>query len=118
MSNVYLDVMSGVNLNDIAAWAWLLWAACGIVSGLVAAMAVGGSRAVWVDMAVGLIGSLVGACGYAMVIGLDSQQDVILSTLCGVFLAGVMLWIVEIATDHTPDLPGTDDDIPDEDDAP
>ncbi len=91
------------NMADITACAWIVWAIAGIVSGVVAALAVGGRRAVWIDMAVGLVSSLAGAVGCVYVIGLQYPEQVVLSTMCGVLLAGIVLWILDTVTGCAPD---------------
>lgn len=97
--------MSDFGFYDIEAWSWLVWTCVGVVCGIVAALAVGGRHAVWIDICVGLVSSLVGSMACALVIGLETSYDMILATMCGVLLAGVVLWIMDEVVYRTPPEP-------------
>lgn len=97
--------MSDFGFYDIEAWSWLVWTCVGVVCGIVAALAVGGRHAVWIDICVGFVSSLVGSMACALVIGLETSYDMILSTMCGALLAGVVLWIMDEVVYRTPPEP-------------
>ncbi len=92
--------MLALDIAGVGASAWIIWAVTGIVSGIVSSLAIGGRRAIWIDICVGLVASLCGGMGCALVISLETAYDVILSAMCGVFLAGVALWIMDEVTLH------------------
>lgn len=94
-----------ISLSEITMTAWIVWAVSGVVCGIVSAIAIGGRRTVWIDICVGLVASLCGGAACAMFAGDETVYDVILSTLCGVFLAGVALWIMDEVAVHEPELP-------------
>ena len=72
---------------------WLIWLLAGLVAGVVAAMAYGGRRLLLYDLLVGGVGALCGGYICAMLEGDDTPQLSIISILCAVFLAGIVLWV-------------------------
>lgn len=75
------------------ALSWIVWLVAGLVAGAVAAMAYGGRRLLLYDLLVGAVASLCGGYICAVFEGDDTPQLSIISILCAVFLAGIVLWV-------------------------
>lgn len=76
----------------------ILWAAIGVVGGIVAAALWGGKRVLVLDIVIGLVASLCGGYASKVAIGESSQYQFELATLSAVFFTAAALllfaWLV------------------------
>lgn len=79
---------------DIEVTTWLLWVAVGIVMALVCAWKFGGRKLLGYDLFVGVVCSIAGGWGSAIVLGDSFKSQMIISVLSAVFVGAIGLYIL------------------------
>ncbi len=82
-----------MSIQDIEVTTWLLWVAIGIVTALLAAALFGGRKQLGYDLFVGLVGSVAGGLGSALVIGDDTPGQMIISSMTAFFCCLLVVYV-------------------------
>lgn len=69
------------------------WVLVGIIGGVITALINGGRRMIVYDIIIGILGSIAGGWGSAIVVGDNSQYLYIITVLTGLFVAALALWL-------------------------
>ena len=78
---------------------WVVWGAIGVLAGIVSSRFVG-PRTVFFCIIIGVVAAVFGGYLSTCFLGGGAVQLFLLSVLCAVFGAGIVLWIVAALTSH------------------